>query len=116
MQKLVLKTKKYTYFNWINEIIEPITDDELDLTNCLIDLKVELKKHEKDYDEWINNYSSLLTELRLEKQGIICLLEERDDNNKYIVKGKERKDCIEYKTKIATKIDYLSKERKKFNV
>ena len=27
----------YTYFDWINERIEPITDDELDLTNCLID-------------------------------------------------------------------------------
>ena len=57
-----------------------------------------------------------MTELRLEKQGIICLLEERDDNNKYIVKGKERKDCIEYKTNLATKINNLSKERKKLIV
>ena len=32
-----------------------------------------------------------MAELRLERQGIICLLEERDDNNKYIVKGKEKK-------------------------
>ena len=23
----------YTYFDWISEIIEPITDDELELTN-----------------------------------------------------------------------------------
>ena len=29
--------KNKTYFDWITEIIEPITDDELDLTNCLID-------------------------------------------------------------------------------
>ena len=80
----------YTYFDWINEIIEPITDDELDLTNCLIDLKIELKNKKKDYDEWINNYSSLLAELKWERQGIARLLEERDDINKHIVKGKEK--------------------------
>ena len=56
-----------TYFDWINERIEPITDDELELTNFLIDLEIELKKHEKYYDEWINNYSSLLVELILER-------------------------------------------------
>ena len=33
----------YTYFDWINERIELITDDEVDLTNCLIDLKIILK-------------------------------------------------------------------------
>ena len=53
-----------------------------------------------------------MTELRLKRQYTICLLEERDDNNKYIVKGTERKDCIEYKKNLATKIDILSKERK----
>ena len=58
---------------------------------------MEWSKHEKDYGEWINNYSFLLAKLRLERQGITCLVEERDDKNKYIVKGKERKDCIEYK-------------------
>ena len=31
-------------------------DDELELSNFLIDLKIELNKHEQDYDEWINNY------------------------------------------------------------
>ena len=55
-----------------------------------------IKKHEKDYDEWIKNYSSLLAEFRLERQGIICLLEEHDDMNKHIVKGKQRKDCFDY--------------------
>ena len=104
----------YKSFDQVNKRIEPITDDELELTNCLIDLKIELNKNEKYYDEWINTYSSLLAELRLERQGIICFLEERDDNNKYVVKGKERKDCIEYKN-LKTKIDNLSKERKQYD-
>ena len=30
----------YTYFDWITERIEPITDEELELSNCLIDLKL----------------------------------------------------------------------------
>ena len=33
----------YTYFDWINERIEPITDDELELTNGVINLKIEEK-------------------------------------------------------------------------
>ena len=56
-----------------------------------------------------------MAKLRLERQGIICLFEERDDNKKYIVKEKERKDCILYLTNLATKIDNLSKERKQYN-
>ena len=86
-----------------------VTDDELELANFVIELKVELNKQEKVYDEWINDYSSLLDELRLERQGNICLLEEREDNNTFIVKGIERKDCIEYKSNIATRIDNFSK-------
>ena len=31
----------YIYFDWINERIEPITDDELELTNDLNDLKID---------------------------------------------------------------------------
>ena len=63
-----------TYFDWINERIEPITYDELELTNFLIDLKIELNKYEQDYDEWINNYSSLLVDLRLENKIDILFL------------------------------------------
>ena len=55
-----------------------------------------------------------MAEFILERQGIICLLEERDDMNKYIVKGKERKDCFDHKNILTTKIDNLSKERKQF--
>ena len=56
-----------------------------------------------------------MAEFRLERQGIICLLEERDDMNKYIVKGKKRKDCYDHKNILAKKIDNLSKDRKKFD-
>ena len=43
----------YIYFDLINERIEPITDEELELTNDLIGLKVGLKNHVKDDEEWI---------------------------------------------------------------
>ena len=46
--EIVVRNKiLYTYFDWINEWIEPITEDELNLTNCLIDLKIELKTIKK---------------------------------------------------------------------
>ena len=57
----------YTYFDWINERIEPITDEELNLTNDFIDLKVDLKNHVKDYEEWIKTFSSMLAEFKTRK-------------------------------------------------
>ena len=56
----------------------------------------------------------LFEELILEKQGIVCLLNERGDNNKFIVNGKERKDCIEYRKNLTEKIDNLSKEKTQY--
>ena len=60
----------YSYFEWINERIELISEDEVNMTNFLINLKIELNSYQKQYDDWINNHSSLLTELRLERQYI----------------------------------------------
>ena len=57
----------------------------------------------------------MLAEFRLERQGIICLMEERDGMNKHIVEGKERKECFEHKNILATKIDKLTKDRKQFD-
>ena len=98
-RNLYWKQKNNTYFDWISEKFEPITDDEFELTNVFINLK----KNEQDYDECIINYSSLLAELILERQSDICLMNERDDNNKCIINGIEKKYCIEYRKNIAKK-------------
>ena len=56
-----------------------------------------------------------MAEFRLERQGIICLIDERNGMNKHIVKGKERKECLDHKKILATKIDKLTKDRKQFD-
>ena len=60
----------YTYFGWINETIEPISEDEVNMTNVLIKLKIEVISNQKQYDELINKNSSSLTELRLDRKSI----------------------------------------------
>ena len=60
----------YSYFEWINERIERISDDKENRTNFLINLKIEQKHYQKQYDDYINNIGSLLTKLRLERQTI----------------------------------------------
>ena len=75
MQNLVLETKTKFNFEWINERIEPICED-----NNLINLKIELNRYQKQYNEWINNNSSSISELRLERQSIQCFLIDRDEN------------------------------------
>ena len=50
-----------------------------------------------------------MAECRLEKQVIICFLEERDDMNKHIVKENIVKIVLSI-TNLATEIDNLSKK------
>ena len=57
-------------FESINERIGPISDEEVNMNNFLINLKIEQNNYHKEYDERINNNSSLLSELRLERQFI----------------------------------------------
>ena len=71
----------YIYFDWINERIEPISDEELELTNDLIDLKVELKHHVKELEQWIKSYSFTLATLWITRTGIIKDINERDDES-----------------------------------
>ena len=71
------------YFLWITERMEKISEEEVILTNCLIDFKIDLKKNQQVYDEWINNNSSALATLRIERTGIINDINERNDKNKY---------------------------------
>ena len=50
------------------------------------------KKHQQVYHEWINNNSSTLASLRIDRTCIINVINERDDNNKYKRSLKERKE------------------------
>ena len=49
----VRNTNVYSYFEWINDRIEPICEEELDMTIYLINIKIELNSHHKEFDEWI---------------------------------------------------------------
>ena len=77
--------KKYSYFEWINERIELISENKVNMTNCLLNLEIELNSYQKKYDEWINNNRSSLAEFRLERQSIQCFMKGKDDNNKFVV-------------------------------
>ena len=86
------------------------------MTIVLINVKIELNSHEQEYDDWIKNYSSLLAELRLERQYILYLLKEQDDNNINVVFGKKkRKKCIKHKKGLSEKILIVSKGKKHYD-
>ena len=68
-----------------------MSQEEVILTNYLINFKSELKKHKQVYDEQSNNNSSALTSLRMDRKFIISVINERDDNNKLKKTLKERK-------------------------
>ena len=64
----------HSYFERINERIEPISNEEVNMTSSLINVKIERKKYQKQYGDWVNNKSSLSAELRLERQDIQSFL------------------------------------------
>ena len=65
----------YSYFEWIIEITKPIREKEVNMTNFKINLKIKQNNYQKHYDEWINNKSYSLAELRLERQSIQSFFE-----------------------------------------
>ena len=65
----------YSYFEWIIEITKPIREKEVNMTNFKINLKIKQNNYQKQYDEWINNKSYSLAELRLERQSIQSFFE-----------------------------------------
>ena len=56
-----------------------------------------------------------MTEIRFGRQSIQYILKERDENNKYIVAGKETKDCYDRNSVLGQKIIILSKKGIKSN-
>ena len=84
-----------------------MSEEEVLLTIFLINFKIELKKHQQVYDEWINNNSSALTSLRIDRTCIINVINERDDNNKYKRSLKERKELALDKRNLADQINLL---------
>ena len=79
------------------------------MTNTLINLKIEHNNYRKKYDEWINNNSSSLAVLRLDRQYIQTFLKEIDDNNEFIVTGDEKKYCNNRNNALGQEINIISK-------
>ena len=92
-----------------------MSKEEVILTNCLINYKIDLKKTQQVYDEWINNNSSALATLRIKRTGIINDINERDDNNKYKRSLKERKKLVVVKDNLVNEIKIFANEKQQHN-
>ena len=99
------------HFLWITERMEKMSEEEVILTNCLINFKIELKNINICYDEWINNNSSALASLRMDRKFIINVLNERDENNKLKKTLKERKELSLDKQNLSDQIIILANEK-----
>ena len=92
-----------------------MSEEEVILTNCLINFKIELKNHQQVYDKWINNNSSTLASLWMDRKFIISVINERDDNNKLKKTLKERKELSLDKQNLSDQIIILANKKKKLH-
>ena len=87
-----------------------MSEEEFILTNCSIYFKIELKTINKFYDEWINNNSSALASLRIDRIFIINVINKCDDKNKHKMSLQERKELALNKN-LEDKINFLANEK-----
>ena len=68
------------------------------------------------YDEWINNNSSALATLRMDRKFIINVIDEHDENNKLKNTLKERKELSLDKQNLSDQIVILANKNNNFIV
>ena len=68
-------------------------------------------KNQLKYNEWVNQNSTNLVDLRQERKTVILFLIEKYDNNKPVVKGNDKNDYNKQNNILKEKIDHLSNTR-----
>ena len=89
-------------YTWITTYIEPLSVEEIEMTNTLIDFQIELIDNEKNLKE-LNQYNiTIISDLTNEKKLIESALKEKDGKNRFLISGEYK---VEYNNEITVIVD-----------
>ena len=77
-----------------NKKYKPLSNDEVEMSNELIDLQIELNQNKELLENLMKNNRTTITDLRITKKLIESLLKEKDDNNCLLIIGNYKVDRL----------------------
>ena len=101
-----------TFYRWISKYIEPLSKEETEMTNNLIDLQIELIQNKKSLKQIIHLNVTEIADLTTEKKLIETELKNKGGTSRYLICGDLKLKFIEELDKIKTKIKKLKDLRK----
>ena len=75
------------FYDWITKHVEPLSDEDVELPNKLIDLQIEFNQNKKSFEKLTKKNCTTIVDLRIDKKLIDSLLKEKDDNNCLLIGG-----------------------------
>ena len=98
-----------------NKTCQPLSDKEVEISNVLIDLQIELNQNKELLENLMKNNCTTITDLRITKTLIESLLKEKDDNNCLLIGGNYKVERLNGIKEIKSQINELFDERKEKN-
>ena len=104
-----------SFYRWISKYVEPLSKEEIEMTNNLIDLQIELIQN-KELLKQINHLNiTKIADLTTENKLIEVALKNKGGTSRYLIYGDLKLKFIEELNEIKTKIKKLKDIRKEKN-
>ena len=56
------------FYDWITKHVEPLSDEDVELPNKLIDLQIEFNQNKESFERWTKKNCTIFADLRIEKK------------------------------------------------
>ena len=96
-----------SFYRWISKYIEPLSNEEIEMTNNLIDLQVEQIQNKKLLKEINQQNVTKIADLTTEKKLIESSLKNEGGTTRYLIYGDLKMIFIEELNKLKIKIKEL---------
>ena len=101
-----------SFYRWISKYIEPLSNEEIEMTNNLIDLQVEQIQNKKLLKQLNHQNVTKIADLTTEKKLIESALKNKGGTTRYLIYGELKLEFIEDLNKLKIKIKELKDLKK----
>ena len=101
-----------SFYRWISKYIELLSNEEIEMTNNLIDLQIEQIQNKKLFKQIKHQNVTKIADLTTEKKFIKTALKNKGGTSRYLIYGDLKLEFIEELNKIKTEIKKLKDIRK----
>ena len=93
-----------SFYRWITKYIEPLSNEEIEMTNNLIDLQIEQIQNKKLLKQINHQNVTKIADLTTEKKLIESALKNKGGTTRYSIYGDLKLEFIEELNKLKIKI------------